>query len=216
MIWIVKLDVGRGGKEILQLAKKKSPKKLSHPYQPMVERAIISRGATGKWQFNKDSFIQLTKFFVRKNQNTEICWSIFRRLHEVSEQETWESQELLMATTLEAALRTLDNHPFKGGDYSWKVRQSLSSFQNQYLGGKWDVACKEVLQIRDRLRNRNAHPDWLTHPDGSFSSEEWQQSIQDITFLSRFYGYMILALAGFKDLEPLFPNVQFLKKAEKQ
>jgi len=33
-----------------------------------------------------------------------------------------------------------------------------------------------------------------------------EKSLDDMIFLSRFYGYMILALAGFRDLKPDFPK----------
>jgi hypothetical protein len=56
------------------------------------------------------------------------------------------------------------------------------------------------------LRNRNAHPDWLFSQGGSLSEEEQAKSLDSMIFLSRFYGYMILALAGFRDLRPNFPT----------
>ena len=154
-------------------------------------------------------FIHLTRFFAARGPHADVCWSIFCRLAEASCQQTWESRELLTGTTLEATLRTLDNHPFRHGDYSWKIKQSLEAFRQAYLGAGWEPACDKALQVRDRLRHRNAHPDWITHAGGSFSKQEWQQSIEDLTFLSRFYGFVILALSGFKPLQPKFPAVRF-------
>jgi hypothetical protein len=69
--------------------------------------------------------------------------------------------------------------------------------------------------LHARLRHRNAHPDWLTTPNGVLSKEELKESTKDLIFLSRFYGYMILALAGFKEVEPLFPIVRFSDEVEK-
>ena len=37
------------------------------------------------------------------------------------------------------------------------------------------------------------------------SHEKAEQTLDDMIFLSHFYGYMILALAGVSDLKPLFP-----------
>lgn len=82
-------------------------------------------------------------------------------------------------------------------------------FKKKYFSEKWSPACESALKVYARLRHRNAHPDWLTTPNGVLSKEELKQSTKDLVLLSRFYGYMILALAGFKDLESLFPIVRF-------
>jgi hypothetical protein len=37
------------------------------------------------------------------------------------------------------------------------------------------------------------------------SQDELDESFEDMVFLSLFYGYMMLAIAGFKDMEPKFP-----------
>jgi antitoxin ParD1/3/4 len=61
------------------------------------------------------------------------------------------------------------------------------------------------MKAHTYLRDRNAHPDWLFSQGGSLSEAEQVQSLDNMLLLSRFYGYMILALAGFKNLEPIFP-----------
>ncbi|MGB3495662.1 MAG: hypothetical protein WBA57_23235 [Elainellaceae cyanobacterium] len=55
------------------------------------------------------------------------------------------------------------------------------------------------------LRDRNAHPDWLFNKGGYLSTAEKEQALDSMIFLSHFYGYMILSLAGVKDLKPTFP-----------
>ncbi len=55
------------------------------------------------------------------------------------------------------------------------------------------------------MRHRNAHPDFLLKKGGYLSEEYREKSVDDMIYLSRFYGYMILAMAGFQDLEPQFP-----------
>jgi antitoxin ParD1/3/4 len=61
------------------------------------------------------------------------------------------------------------------------------------------------MKAHTYLRDRNAHPDWLFSQGGSLSEAEQVQSLDSMILLSRFYGYMILALAGFKNLDPIFP-----------
>lgn len=202
-VWIVRVFASRSTTEITELRPRRTVQSLD------LLRPLADFGPSGQWEFNKTAFIQLTKFFASRDPRAEVCWSIFRRLAEASRQETWESRELLVATTLEAALRTVENRPFKPGDRSWKIEQSLPSFRQKYFDADWEDACKKALKVQKRLRHRNAHPEWITHPAGPPSKPKWCQSIKDLTFLSRFYGYMILALAGFKTLEPKFPQVPF-------
>ncbi len=64
----------------------------------------------------------------------------------------------------------------------------------------------EVMKAHTYLRDRNAHPDWLFKQGGALSKEETEKALDNMIFLSRFYGYMILTLAGFKNLEPKFPQ----------
>lgn len=82
-------------------------------------------------------------------------------------------------------------------------------FREKYFSKRSETACELALKTHVDLRHRNAHPDWLTAPNGVLSKDELKQSTRDLVFMSRFYGYMILAMAGFKEMEPLFPNVIF-------
>ncbi len=152
-------------------------------------------------------FVVLLPFMKENSEdgnNVRVCKSIFNQLIEASRQRTHMGQELLISTILEAALRTIGRHPFKEGDKSWGLRKSMIKFRNNYLSDKWIIPCDKAIRAHIYLRNRNAHPDWLISPGGSLSEEELSKSLDDMIFLSRFYGYMILALAGYKNLEPEF------------
>ena len=85
----------------------------------------------------------------------------------------------------------------------------MKQFQSEYLSGehdsKWKKKIEDVFKAYERLRHRHAHPDWITAQGGMLSDSEIEQSINDMILLSRFYGYMILAISGIKDLEPKFP-----------
>jgi hypothetical protein len=155
---------------------------------------------------NKDALMKLAGFLAHGSRFAEYCLRMFYQLVEASRQETWQATELLCSTILEAALRSIDNHAFKKGDYSWKIKASLEQFRSHFLSEAWREACHRVLDVRERLRHRNAHPDWLTRPGGALSPKEQADSLDDMIYLTRFYGYMILAMAGFKNLEPKFPT----------
>ena len=209
-IWIANVNITRGNREISDFRKKAEVKSLSHYFRPLID---VDSGGRKQCDFNKDAFLKLVVFFRKGGSNAEVCWNIFCQMADAARQHTTQGQELLLSTILEAALRTIDGKPFKTGDYSWKRKASVNSFQQKYLSGKfddkWKQTCEKILEVRGRLRDRNAHPDWLTTPDGVLSKEELKKSTKNLILLSRFYGYMILALAGFKDLEPLFPIVRF-------
>lgn len=158
---------------------------------------------------HKKYFIKLTDLIVGNKPEGFIFCKIFNQLLEASRQENWQVSELLVATALEAALRNIDNEPFqtkKRKSKEWNIGQSLERFIEQYLSNEWKGIKKSVMQAHTYLRDRNAHPDWLFTQGGALSEEEQAKALDNMIFLSRFYGYMILALAGFKNLEPYFPK----------
>jgi len=114
---------------------------------------------------------------------------------EASRQLNWEATELLVATVLEAALRTLQNVPFvPGAKNSWKADKSLAAFCTRYLGRGWEEQSRSVLAAWRRLRHKNAHPTWLT--DSRRDEAAAGSALADMALLTRFYGTMIFAMAG--------------------
>jgi hypothetical protein len=159
-----------------------------------------------QYYLDKNFFIKFIEFLIRDEPHARICRNTFKQMLEASRQQTWQAEELLLSTILEAALRSIDKHPFQPKDDSWKIDAALKRFREKYLSKDWKKYCQEALNIHRELRHRNAHPDWLFSQGGYLSEEQLEKSLDDMIFLSRFYGYMILALAGFKDLEPIFPK----------
>ncbi len=194
-LWLLKREVARGSKKCTELRQKVKLDSLGlfSPFgaQPLDKRILIG----------------LTEFFARNSPHTDICRRIFWQMVEASRQPSWQASELLLSTILEAALRSIDQRPFTPKkDNSWNVGKGLENFFNLYLpSNKWSDIRKQVMQAHSYLRDRNAHPDWLFSQGGSLSEAEQVRSLDSMILLSRFYGYMILALAGFKNLEPIFP-----------
>ncbi|NJL99924.1 MAG: hypothetical protein HC924_14510 [Synechococcaceae cyanobacterium SM2_3_2] len=191
-IWLMYREMEREGYKTTEIIKNRAVSKLgvfslfgSHP------------------GFKRQVIVQMIQVFVDENLQTEICRNMFRQVVESCQQKTWQAQELLISTILEAALRTLDNRPTS--DDKYQVSGGTSRFRTNYLNKDWKERCNEASKVFSRLRNRNAHPDWLTSPGGGRSKEEQEKSFNDMVFLCRFYGYMILALSGFRDLNPDFP-----------
>lgn len=148
--------------------------------------------------------VGLAEFLSRGGLKAGICSHVLRRLAEAARQAEWADKELLVGTTLEAILRTLYGFPYTNRR-SFKIKQCLERFREEYLSDEWIPRCEMALHSRDLTRNRNAHLEWISEPGGSLSREEMVKSVDAIIFLAHFYGYMILALAGFKDIEPKFP-----------
>lgn len=208
---IARRELSRGGQRIVELRRRDDPRKLSYYFWPLLGD---DGGVLERWKSNKFTFLKLTEFFMRGGANAETCWTIFCQMAEASRQQTRHGQELLLATILEAILRTLYKVPFqeqKSGTKPppYKRKDLMEKFRTEFLSDKWIKACERALEVHTKLRHRNAHPDWLTSPDGTLSKEQLKKSSVGLVFLSRFYGYMILAMAGVKDLQPLFPNVRF-------
>lgn len=187
--------VRRGAYELVQVRRKEAVKSLGllsllNP-GPLVDKELLAK---------------LAEFLVRPGDSATVCRAIFNQTLAAAGQGTWQAMELLLSTILEAALRTLDKRPFKPGDRSWRIDSSMKRFRQRYLSDNWRRHCEHALQVHRRLRHRNAHPDWLSGHGGALSDEEMSKSLDDMIFLARFYGYMILAIAGFNDIRPTFPK----------
>jgi hypothetical protein len=155
----------------------------------------------------------LAFYLSEKSEGEFIIRKMFWQIVDAANQNSDGGQALLLSTVLEASLRTLYNLPFIPGRHSredpFNPSKILEQFQSEYLSGKHDTKWKnkieEVIEAYKRLRHRYAHPDWVRAQGGMLSDSEIGQSINDMILLSRFYGYMILAVTGIKDLEPKFP-----------
>jgi hypothetical protein len=167
--------------------------------QPIQYRSTIDR----------EHFIRLIHFVSAKEPGSEVCCRIFKQLLNASSQFNWQIREFIVSSILEAALRSINQEPFlrnRGSCKKWNVGIGLHSFLNSYLPESWEPLHERVMKDFSHLRDRSAHPDWLFTQGGALSEEEREKSLDSMIFLSRFYGYMILALVGFRDLEPIFPT----------
>jgi hypothetical protein len=161
----------------------------------------------------KDIVGKLSIFLSEESEEEYIIRKIYWQVVDASKQNSDGGQALLLSTILEASLRTLCKQPYEPGRHSskdpYKLNEAINRFQSEYLVGTYESGWKNkiptVIAAYKRLRHRYAHPDWVRSQGGMLSDAEIEQSINDSILLSRFYGYMILSLAGFKNLEPKFP-----------
>lgn len=179
----------------------------------LVQLGILSlppRSARGPYQIDKRAFVELARFFTQGRRSTPVvvCRQILAQMAEASQQNTRAGQELLCANILDAALRTLiAGKPYDIKDGKTKIKANMNVFRQKYFSSKeWKRQCDRALDAYNKLRHRHAHPDWLTTTGGGLSDGGLEQSLDHMIFLAWFYGYMILSIAGFKELEPKFPG----------
>ena len=207
-ILIAKQDISRDLQRVAAIRRRDAPHKLHYAFWPLLG---TDRGVIEDWKFTKEAFLKLTTLFLRSGPYAETCWNIFCQMADASRQECTPTKELLLATILEAIFRTIYNHPFqeRKSAQPFSKRNEMERFRKDFFSDKWIRHCDAAMKRHGELRHRNAHPDWITTQNGAQSKSELKKSFERQVFLSRFYGYMILGMAGFKDLEPLFPIVRF-------
>lgn len=164
------------------------------------------------WRLERGKVLYLADFFSRSNDRSNVARRILMQVAEASRQHTVAGRALLLSTILEAVLRTIYKKPFDPDQTkkSINIDYFLKKFRAEYLeleqhGKRWRRIINEVLDAYKRLRHRYAHPDWLSSPGGTLSREEMERTLNDLVLLSRFYGYIILGLAGIKVDEPVLP-----------
>jgi hypothetical protein len=162
-----------------------------HPFQPF-EGDLV----------DKSRLFSLTDFFMKDTREAHICRKLFDQMVRANQQARWDDTELILSTALEGALRALDGVP--SSDRRWKLDRALKRFRDKHLSPTWRRACTCVLAAFKHLRHSTAHPDWILDKMAQSADAERSASFDDLRFLSRFYGYMILALAGVQHLQPVF------------
>ncbi len=155
---------------------------------------------------NKHIFAELTNYLAHGGANARICRLVLDRLADGSRQRNWNLRELAVATTLEAVLRTVYQQPYSAKTGALK-KDLICRFQHDYLSDEWTGACGQAMKAWGILRTRNAHPDWLQDKRGAMSAKGLNEAARLVEYLSRFYGFIILALAGFKGLKPNLPVI---------
>jgi hypothetical protein len=192
-------DVGLAWRQIERNGHQISEYRLCHDV-----RTLGVFGPFYDLQVSEALLLRLVLFFLDQPEYAWVCVHMLQQMLDAFRQTTSAATELLVGTILEATLRSWEGKPFKpGGHYS--VPAGLGHFRSAYLDKSWLPHCERALTAFRRVRNRNAHPDWLTQRGGQLSTTEARRTTADLLFLSRFYGYMMLALAGVSIQQPRFP-----------
>jgi hypothetical protein len=151
---------------------------------------------------DKSRLLSLTDFFMKDSREARVCRMLFDQMVRARQQVRWDDAELILSTALEGALRALEGAPTS--DRKWRPAASLARFREKYLSPAWRPFCKRAITAFEHLRHSTAHPDWSLDKMALTAEAERSASFTDLRFLSRFYGYMILALVGVQNLQPVF------------
>lgn len=144
----------------------------------------------------KDDLVNVTRLMYGLSIKGLVARKMTEQLLEAARQATHAGLELLTATILEAAMRTLNDIPYvPNARNQFNVSRELRHFCAEHLSQRWTSYADEVIvPTWRRVRHRNAHPEWLTGSPRPTSLP--RQARRDLTTLARFYGAMILGMAG--------------------
>ena len=146
---------------------------------------------------------KVASFLARRDGKAATCGNIIGQMTEAARQQTYPATELLLATILEATLRHVLNEPFRDrrrGGKPLSIQNRMTALIREHLTSDWKSVCEHAVAVQDRLRQRNAHPDW-TNSDPSV--KPWtlpDVRIADLRFLAEFYRGVVFALAGLKEV----------------
>lgn len=153
---------------------------------------------------DKDVFLHLFQSLIKDHDVLNLAHQLCLQLREAMKQDSGAAMELLFATCLEGFLRTLSGNPFHENKKKLSLQNELGKFGKKFrLPDEWKAISDEGIAAHDRIRHRNAHPDWLMSRDGYLSEERLTQTTDDLIKLARLYGFMVLAVTGFKELPTL-------------
>ncbi len=192
---LLRRDLYRNDKSIIELIKEKEVTDLGY-FKPIYNKNF----------FDKEKFNLIFKALLKKDKNAKIIHELFYQIADSLIVRNFAMWQFMLANSLEAFLRTYYEKPFQIGkkNDTFKVESYLYEFKREYFEKdyvkEWRDIFKKVYQCYKDLRHINAHPDWLN----SLNSETNQKKIEAMRYLSKFYGYVILALAGYRNLKPEF------------
>lgn len=163
--------------------------------------------------FQSNLLAELSLFFTKGYENRNkyresyVSQCILNQLVEAEKQKNITTQELLTATILEASLRSLYDVPFtKDSTSNFSVSYYLKNrFIPEYADGKkWRKVRKTVWKSFERMRHRNAHPDWLFDDKDIYDDDNITNTFHDLRIMIKFYQQMILLMADI-NIRPSLP-----------
>lgn len=195
VVRILKRQISRGRKTIIEIIKPESPFNLGY-FAPITNNGYLDKALLGK----------LIKLFLTNDKNAIICRNLFYRIADALQVKNMQVWEFMISSALEAVLRTYESKPFLKRKKGWSIENSLEKFRQRYFiqsfKQEWIEVFKKAKNAHKILRHQNAHPYWPTMEMGEIVSAKYNESYDYMVYLSKFYGYIILALAGYKDLKP--------------
>ncbi|MCD6115553.1 hypothetical protein J7K93_00935 [bacterium] len=189
-IEILSIELNQHHRTIMSYSKYRGPEVL-HYFAPISSDI-----------FSKELFSHIFYNQLEKKDYYVIVHKLFYRIVDTFKAKNFDLWVYMISTALEATLRTYDNKPFRQvkKEDNFDIVYSLRNLKQIYFSDnhikKYRKIFKKVLEYYNKLRHRTVHPDWINE------SADSKVSYEMILFLVKFYGYLIKALVGYKDLEP--------------
>jgi hypothetical protein len=150
-------------------------------------------------KINSADCVELALALGRNSGLLEMAWGVLSQLVDAEGQSSWGSRELLVAVILEGILRTLDGKPFVPGGRRYNPQGPMKQLRKLHFPSVTAAQADRALAAHRRLRNRNAHPDWL-EPNRWLTRDVLEESASDMIFLSKLYGRIIFEVAGLPNI----------------
>lgn len=151
-----------------------------------------------------EMFMRLVRFFADTTVESRVASRIVNRVVEAFQLPSTTANEITVSTALEAALRTL----FSNTKKRWVFKTEIERFRLAYgMGDEWKDVHKDLEKCWNWLRGQAAHPNWLERHTRAESRASRERGLAQRSYVIRYYGYMIRAMAGERDMSPEFPEL---------
>jgi len=192
-------DFYRQNKTVVELIKERDTRDLGF-LNPLKQDTIL----------DKDLFLRILEALIKDDKNAKIIRHLFFQIADAMQVSNLSLWEFMVSTSLETALRTYFNIPFqknKKNDRFKSVEPFLKKWKSEYFNDEYNKEWRKVFNNVNRyykeLRHINTHPDLINSPE-FLPIDERQERYNSLIYLCKFYGYIILALVGYKNLKPEF------------
>lgn len=197
-VWPLASEIRDGRRRVTAVARRSEVQRLGH--LGLRDPTTHVTGAT---------LIAVARLFASRRSESHVAQLLLEQCFDAVETSSLQAAMLLLGSALEATLRTLYDHPFKERkkEDKFRAKRCLKRLWKDYFAfaDDWQPVMPVVEGAFERVRHRAAHPDWVRSFGGALSPKQTEATFNDLVLISRFYGYLILAMAGIQDIKPRFP-----------
>ncbi len=153
-------------------------------------------------QISGNELYLLSRLFAGRSVESIIAQKLLAQCFDAVRNTNWQAVMFLIGTALEAVLRTKYAIPYDPKRHrTVRIRECIQSVCVEYVIPRISEVSNKVWRAYKRVRHRSAHPDWVSSFGGAVCSARELEALHDVCTLTRFYGCLILAMAGISELD---------------